>query len=378
MVRRARVAQVHAPQPRHDHRQLENAIIGVKASFKVLDTSGAKLERAIARSRTRLLSNILGEHAARKAADEKAAQPPRRPAAGGRPPRAGRGPPAGAGGDAAGSATDSEGSESDSEYDDSEGHSSSSCCHDGENERDLAMKWAAIGATDWAEEVLLEAEAHADLIGRKRRTAWASYLQDSSMFWKRTDRDKMPWGDASCTASIAIPSTPGGNTTRKASSLDTKASFHLEALDSSQSSGGPQRSSRPRFCVQVSANRPFSAPHVRCARAGSGGTTGRQGRSGEPAAPAPRENPGRSTPRRTACRPASAAAQASARPSLGTEKAVRPCSALTTVQRPRSAFGYAATVAERPPVSPSCEPQARWMASGGSTNATILPGSWRR
>jgi len=56
-----RKAKGRPASSRHDPREIENCLLSIRASFKTLDTSGAKLERAVASNRTRLVGHILNE-----------------------------------------------------------------------------------------------------------------------------------------------------------------------------------------------------------------------------------------------------------------------------------------------------------------------------
>lgn len=118
----------------------------------------------------------------------------------------------------------------------------------------------------------------------------------------------------------------------------------------------------PRFCLRVQANRPFSAPRIRWTKteesfATSSPSTARQSAdTPRTVVPNPRESIGlRGRP--STARPSTSNAH---RGPLTPAKQLRlrPLSAFGTLQRrPQHPLG----MAERPPMTPSCAPQARFM-----------------
>lgn len=65
MVLLSRPRNAKIPGSQHDHAQLENAIWGLKSSFRTVDRSGRSLSKGIARSRRRLLPQLLNEKSTR-------------------------------------------------------------------------------------------------------------------------------------------------------------------------------------------------------------------------------------------------------------------------------------------------------------------------
>lgn len=356
MVRRARVAQVKVPEPKHDHQQLNSAILDVKASLRTLDASGSRLERATARTRTRLCTQYLGVHSAKRQQREKV-HPAYRPA--GKAISAKKG----------GSTTElqsfsSAGDDSDLEsYQDSEGGSStgqapgrvhahdgqvlageSDCSESGsEDEVDTpdtpaeVQQWAAIGILRPYEEV-------------------RNYRSSSSSRPRRSGNDGLG-------SFLVSPQTGGANGGGSSPSGAHAAGRHRvvlgeELADVMSEALTQPRPAAPRFQLQVASNRPFSAPQVH--RAGYA-VAGRAGVHGAAATRQPQATAG-----------AREAASRAATPLLLGEAPRRaPPSAFATPRRPRSAYSSPTAAPERLLAAFACEPQSRCMAARGGLSNTF-------
>eukprot|EP00747_Dinoflagellata_sp_TGD_P071519 gnl/TRDRNA2_/TRDRNA2_157073_c0_seq1.p1 gnl/TRDRNA2_/TRDRNA2_157073_c0~~gnl/TRDRNA2_/TRDRNA2_157073_c0_seq1.p1 ORF type:complete len:429 (+),score=58.26 gnl/TRDRNA2_/TRDRNA2_157073_c0_seq1:110-1396(+) len=63
--------QPYAPRALHDQSQLADAVLSIRSSFKALEFSNQKLERSVAKTRTRLISHILGARCKQESAELK-------------------------------------------------------------------------------------------------------------------------------------------------------------------------------------------------------------------------------------------------------------------------------------------------------------------
>lgn len=304
MVRRARAAPARAPEPIHDQQQLSGAILGVKAALRTLDASGQRLERATARTRTRLCTQFLGAHSAQRQ------QPRAAPSA----LQAGRAAAAAGRGNSIELLS----------YSDSLGDASLETCPDSEGGSSAGPAAredrGCEGLSDASES---DSEAEADAGAEARR--WAAIG-----------------------VGPAEPEARGGG--RAGRSCPEPPALALAAAQ--PAGGGPaaaggqrggrgeeapqQRPATPRFRLQVAPNRPFSAPQVR--RAGGGDAAARRPRaSAGLAAPAAAERPGR-----------------------------RPPSPFATPRRPGTARASPAAAPERLLLGFPCEPQFRCMTARGT------------
>mmetsp|Transcript_2042 Transcript_2042/g.6003 ORF Transcript_2042/g.6003 Transcript_2042/m.6003 type:complete len:386 (+) Transcript_2042:85-1242(+) len=376
MARFRKPAQASMP-PCHDHRQLDNAILSIKASFKVLDTSCAKLERAKALSRTRLISHILGSHS-NKEPQMKAWR--QHPQPGKHSPRA-RQPVADP--DLGGLASDSDdGRRSGSGSSDSGSDVSSADCDDD----DCELLLAALAAADVA--VASKGPQHGPAAQGSRggagagsgvATAVAPSSAGSALgapavgqagrrggaLPKEQSFSSVPPLSRRPTAAFALDATSETPATLASGLRVSQSSLRFDSASPTEDDGicedAPRTSSAPRVQVHVAANRPFSAPRMQW-------------------------SPTKTTNTRVHSRPASSSGTSAARESLGNAHgrpgsaavcrstfpkrpgSAAPAGTAGTIRgglRPRSAFGSfqrrqdQPTPRERPPVQPLCEPQGR-------------------
>mmetsp|Transcript_52768 Transcript_52768/g.112944 ORF Transcript_52768/g.112944 Transcript_52768/m.112944 type:complete len:417 (+) Transcript_52768:66-1316(+) len=397
MVLRTRTlqAKTNIPEPRHDNRQLENAVLSIKASFSALDNKCAKLEKEVAHSRTRLFAHILNKHAISSTPAEGTTGNSRaRPsqnfarAAVRRVPLVRR------------PRDDGSDSVSDEELD---GDSRSNA-----SEAESAAPSSASEAAADALAVLnigafrsshgeAASPTGSQAIGKQVRMRHL-FHDGPSLHSTVDDEQKRPAASNQRSGERLTLSMPSSGP--KGDIVEGVTNAQSEAPVNNLTTKGGATISTPRVQVRVAADRPFSAPRMRwstnCATsiAAARPSTAERPVSEAAAASAPQEPPEthqrRGQRQGADAQPIRRSTAMSGRPGTVAMPVVMAGGSACRTPRPRSAFGNLqrrqprpALPRERPPVVQFCEPQARLMdqlsrnAGGrnGGTAGNALTGS---
>jgi len=410
------------PQPRHDASQLADAVQSIRASFKTLDTSGAKFDRDVARQRSRLFIQILGaqhggsaggdscgafsedpegQHRARRRrgrfTQHSAMQTARHNAEGRQRP-----PPrldlvAAEGGEDASDSDRENGSRRSDQDSDAKGAGSESEVDDTDNDGDwqLCARW--LTDSPMSQRSRTSCSGAAGAAAPNRPTVTSTPLHSACCASTTPQRHKRlsskegpPIATAAGAGAATGPVSPlafeGVPTAACSHAMGYAAGCAAGAATAAtprSCRGGGGRgggaglaslSSTPRFTVSVAADRPFSAPRVQ-----------RPTAVGLPtwANAAARPDSAASTKSDTVavqkCHPTAPSRPVSAPFGVAGGRPGR-CGRAARGDRPRSAFAniqrrqQRLAPRERPPTAPLCEPQARWMATEG----VMAPSSSRR
>jgi len=283
--------------PRYDHWELENAILSIRSSFKALDVSAAKLEKASARQRTRLFSHIMEAHASDQA-DESTVIPRQKLPSHQRESRWWPG--------------------------------STDQAEDSETDQDDSS--SGVGSDDW--QFLDKVDGSI----QHAQQCSSSHVDGST---STGNAARCPLVAASLEQ--RSDSQAGPSPERKPSVISKTIATQVEGKGQPDTSNSRPCSgqSRSRFVASISANRPFSAPRV-------------DWRQQEQS-----YRPDSALPSNSARRRRGSDGREKVAGSLPVHRdhRLRPQSALSQPPRRRSVV----LTRERPPTSPTCEPQARWM-----------------
>mmetsp|Transcript_115274 Transcript_115274/g.229696 ORF Transcript_115274/g.229696 Transcript_115274/m.229696 type:complete len:383 (+) Transcript_115274:104-1252(+) len=379
----SRSRAVKLPGKQHDHAQLENAIWGLQSSFRALDRAGRCLDKGIARSRRRLLPQLLAnewkasasqrshllpvvdteqwaafmkEHQQAEAASLFAVG--ELEALVGSTGASREGSQKGNGGPLQGMV---------------EHCSSSDSLSSGDTDYMLELIWNNDFMREMTDPCSCVAE---ELLGSPATLIDKCKLKSKEMKVGRgvpskierferqvsTMRDLMSGGGSVS----SLPAT-ARRTSKNRTTTGTKLSkFSAEDLDGS-SIETQHLALAPRFQVKVVANRPFSAPLMT--------RDNRSTRQAEAAATVMRRRP--ATARESSSHRARSSGLVN-RP-LSPTQISRPPKAFAGPRRPRSAFAACrASSSEAPVTTASFEPQSRWMPPGGLLDPKVSLTQGRR
>eukprot|EP00931_Biecheleriopsis_adriatica_P089530 TRINITY_DN63641_c0_g1_i1.p1 TRINITY_DN63641_c0_g1~~TRINITY_DN63641_c0_g1_i1.p1 ORF type:complete len:371 (+),score=33.06 TRINITY_DN63641_c0_g1_i1:50-1162(+) len=349
------------PEPRHDRQQLVDAVFSIKASFRNLDHSGTRLGQAVARSRTRLLAQILNSRDVRKNDEDTSAKPPL-PTMPWSKPRVDNRPVAKVFASAA----------------------EAFACHNGGAHSTVERRQEEPEANKRVRSTAADSDSDIDSVdssgisdSRSSSTPdeaglapeWSSVPLRQEVV-DQTHDDDVPRGTATITR--------WGDRKDIDAVADAVQDQRCTVSTSNRQTLDVCHQPSPRFQLRVQANRPFSAPQIKRDRSAFRTGGPRRPLTAQPAAARP------AIARPATARPVlskAAAEQGRERPSRpssaiptchrgGGGAAGRPVSASgtrTAAARPRSAFGNLqrrqdkTIVWERPPTTPLCEPQSRCM-----------------
>lgn len=360
MGRLASKRRVVNPVALHDASRLDDAVQSIKASFMRLDSSGAKLERAVARQRTRMLMHILGARSTQEPESIKMVGPASKFIRSNRevPPASHvrrKTVEAAVWSPCEGSDTDCS-----SCSDEVQGAAYGSCNSD-EEETAFRQRYVDVPEDSLSEPgslvdgtCLLTQD---DLCSRQNSKPSSSAFNKAFVGSLRQPRDE-------AAGAAPVTAAPAGSAFSASAAKESAACFGGDGSQLQQQTVPGMRlssaSSTPRPCVSVAANRPFSAPRIRKPPVPDVDTFICEPATSSSARSRPWSAPG--TARGNPARPSSATPNAPAIPSSARPSSASPrVQAMRSSARPSSATPSGHIVAAssaRPPSAPSARPSS--------------------
>lgn len=343
----------------HDRQQLADAIFCIKARFQSLESKGAQLEQAVARSRTRLLGQIMtAREVNQKDADEHTSKPPL-PKMPWSKPRLERRPVA--------------------------------RIYAAAGQEARAAFRAGLPVTTTAKPAaggrLMEQERKTSHVGRPRLESTSGSDTESDGGSDAASDDDKIWSALPSPAKSSADSCFNQDELDKVDGQEEQVHLDVSAAASPAACSDSCRrlcgrpdsfvQPSPRVLLQVQSDRPFSAPQLRreAKQPGARHVPSRPSTAGP-------SRPSAARPATAKVRPSTAGASVGRRPFMprptsavaATGKPARPASAAAAVgrevkSRPRSAFGnlqrrpQTPVSWERPPNTAHYEPQGRWLSA---------------